>query len=79
MNHIHPFNTNIELEPKIEYYAVMVEGANAPSKLHDSIESAEDEAIRLANKENKPTYVLMVISKFERGEIIKTEMVNLKK
>jgi hypothetical protein len=48
--------------PQFRYYAIMVMGRSAPTKLHDSLEDAEKEAIRLAEKEKCKVYVLKAIS-----------------
>lgn len=45
-------------------YALMVDGRSAPTKLHDSLDDAEKEAIRLAEKEKCKVYVLKAISEF---------------
>lgn len=45
-------------------YALMVEGRSAPTKLHDNLEDAEKEAIRLTEKEKCKVYVLKAISEF---------------
>ncbi len=59
-------------------YAIMVVGGKALSKLYETLELAEEEAKRLTDKKNKTTYVLRTIIKFERGDVKKTEIVNLK-
>lgn len=55
-------------------YSVMVEGKTSPTKFHDSYEVAEQEAIRLVNKENKPTYVLMAVSLVELNSVKVTSL-----
>jgi len=52
-------------------YALMVEGRSAPTKLHDSLEDAEKEAIRLAEKEKCKVYVLKAISEFSITQEVK--------
>jgi hypothetical protein len=56
---------NKKMETKTEKFVVMVEGRNAPTKLHDTYESAEIEAKRLCEKERKNAYVLKVVSLIE--------------
>lgn len=57
-----------------KWYSVMVENRSLPSQLHDSYESAEKEAKRLAIKERNTTYVLLVVSKIELNDVTITSM-----
>lgn len=59
-----PVYKHEKTDPQFRYYAIMVEGRNAPTKLHDNLEDAEKEAIRLAEKENCKVFVLKAISEF---------------
>jgi hypothetical protein len=57
-----------------EYFAVMVEGRQTPSRLYTALSDAETEAIRLAQKERLTTYVLKAVAKYELNEVIKTQL-----
>lgn len=50
-------------------FAVMVEGKQLPSRLHDSLEEATTEAIRLAKTTRQDVYVLKVVAKAEITEV----------
>ena len=53
-----------------EYFAVMVEGKQTPSKLYENdYDSAEKEATRLCTQTKNTTYVLKVVSKIELNEV----------
>jgi hypothetical protein len=53
-----------------EYFAVMVEGKQTPSKLYENdYESAEKEATRLCTQTKNTAYVLKVVSKIELNEV----------
>jgi len=47
------------------FYMVFVEGQNQPTYKHESLESAEIEAKRLAKLTDKKAYVLCSIKSFE--------------
>lgn len=49
---------------------VFVEGENTPACKHKSIESAENEAKRLAETLNKKAYVLCSVKSFEVSKFI---------
>jgi hypothetical protein len=66
-----PVYKHEKTDPQFRYYAIMVEGRNAPAKLHDNIEDAEKEAIRLAEKEKCKVYVLKAISEFSITQEVK--------
>ena len=53
-----------------DQFAVMVEGKSTPSKLHDTLESAQNEAVRLARLERTDVYILEVIGKAEISDVI---------
>lgn len=55
-------------------YAVMVEGKQTPSKLHDTYESAENEAKRITYQEKRTTYVLQTVAKLELNNIQITKL-----
>ena len=59
-------------DDKEEYFMVYVVGKNSPTQLHNEIETAESEAIRLTQKERTTTFVLKAVSKFELNEVKKT-------
>lgn len=48
-----------------EFYMVFVEGCATPSYKHENLESAEDEAKRLATLLKKKAYVLCTIKSIE--------------
>lgn len=50
-------------------FAVMVEGKQLPSKLHDTFDQAKDEATRLARLERRDVYVLKVVAKAEISDV----------
>lgn len=50
-------------------FAVMVEGRQLPSKLHDTFDQAKDEATRLARLERKDVYILKVVAKAEIADV----------
>lgn len=52
-----------------EQYAVMVEGKQGPSKLHNSLEEATMEATRLAKITRQDVYVLKVVAKAEISDV----------
>ena len=43
------------------FYMVFVEGKNAPTKKYDDINEANEEAMRLAEKEHTNAYVLKAV------------------
>lgn len=45
-----------------DYFAVMVEGMQTPSKVYSTYDEAEAEAKRLTLKERKTTYVLKAVA-----------------
>lgn len=47
------------------FYMVYLDGMNTPACKHPSLESAENEAKRLAEAHNKRAYVLCSIKSFE--------------
>jgi hypothetical protein len=53
-----------------EYFAVMVDGKQTPSKLYkNDYDGAEKEASRLCSHTKMTTYVLKVVSKLELNEV----------
>ena len=54
------------------FYMVYVEGERGPAYKHSSIESAENEAKRLAKKTGKKAYVLVSAKSYEL-DLFKTE------
>jgi hypothetical protein len=50
-------------------FALMVEGKQAPSKLHDSLEEATAEATRLAKITRQDVYILKVVGKAEISDV----------
>jgi len=50
------------------FFMVFVAGGNAPAFVHSTIESAENEAKRLAKTLNKKTFVLMSYKSYELNE-----------
>lgn len=50
-------------------FAVMVEGKQLPSKLHDTFDEAIYEASRLARLEIKNVYILKVVAKAELSDV----------
>jgi len=50
-------------------FALMVEGKQAPSKLHDSLQEATTEATRLAKITRQDVYILKVIGKAEISDV----------
>lgn len=52
------------------FFMVFVEGENTPACKHKSIESAENEAKRLAETLNKKAYVLCSVKSFEVSKFI---------
>lgn len=65
---------NKNMETKTEKYVVMVEGRNAPTKLHESYESAEYEASRLCRKEQLPVYICKAVTKVELNQVTITKL-----
>lgn len=62
------------METKTEKYVVMVEGRNAPTKIHDSYEAAEYEAKRLCLKEQLPVYICKAVTKVELNQVTITKL-----
>ena len=58
-----------------KFYMVYVEGRNAPSKKFERYQEAEEEALRLCEKEKSKVFVLESIVKFEMKNIVKTVLV----
>jgi hypothetical protein len=52
------------------FFMVFVEGENTPTYKHKSIESAENEAKRLAETLDKKAYVLCSVKSFEVSKFI---------
>ena len=50
-------------------FAVMVEGKQSPSKLHETFDQAKDEATRLARLERRDVYILKIVAKVELSDI----------
>jgi hypothetical protein len=50
-------------------FAVMVEGKQLPSKLHETFDEAKDEATRLARLEKQSVYILKTVAKAEIADI----------
>lgn len=50
-------------------FAVMVEGKQTPSKIHEEFADAETEAIRLAKLERQPVYILKAVAKVEMTDV----------
>lgn len=50
-------------------FAVMVEGKQTPSKVHEEFADAEAEAIRLAKLERQPVYILKAVAKVEMTDV----------
>ena len=50
-------------------FAVMVEGKQTPSKLHDTFDQAKDEATRLVRLERKDVYILKAVAKAEISDV----------
>ena len=59
---------------KAAYFAVMLEGASAPSVLHDSYEKAHAEAVRLVGNTRKKGYILKAVAKVECNDVKVTPM-----
>lgn len=59
---------------KAEYFAVMLEGAQTPSVLHDSYEKAHSQAVELVSKTRKKGYILKAIAKVECNDVKITPM-----
>lgn len=57
-------------------YLVMVEWASAPSHHHKKMGEAKKEAIRLAKKTGKPTYLLQTLKKYDT-EVTETSYKNV--
>jgi hypothetical protein len=55
-------------------YVVMVEGRNAPSRIWNNYQQAEDEAKRLCIKEKLTAYVCEAITKIELNDVIVTKL-----
>lgn len=54
------------------FFMIYVEGKNSPVAQYTTIEEAENDAIRLCEKEKRKTYILKAIEKFELKNIEKT-------
>lgn len=54
------------------FFMIYVEGKNSPVAQYATIEEAENDAIRLCEKEKRKTYILKSIEKFELKNIEKT-------
>ncbi len=55
-------------------FAVMVEGKQTPSKIHEEFADAETEAIRLAKLERQPVYILKAVAKVEMTDVKVTHL-----
>lgn len=55
-------------------FAVMVEGKQTPSKVHEEFADAETEAIRLAKLERQPVYILKAVAKVEMTDVKVTHL-----
>lgn len=55
-------------------YAVMVEGKQTPSKLHETYECAMLEAVRLCRLERKKCYVLEVVGVADISDVVTTDL-----
>jgi hypothetical protein len=55
-------------------FAVMVEGKQTPSKIHEEFADAETEAIRLAKIERQPVYILKAVAKVEMTDVKVTHL-----
>lgn len=55
-------------------FAVMVEGKQTPSKIHEEFVDAETEAIRLAKLERQPVYILKAVAKVEMVDVKVTHL-----
>ena len=56
------------------FYMIYVEGGNAPTYKHETLESAQYEAKRLADKSDKKVYILCSVCSIERKQY---DIVNL--
>ena len=50
-------------------FAVMVEGKQTPSKIHEEFDDAQNEAIRLAKIERQRVYILRAVAKVEMTDV----------
>lgn len=50
-------------------FAIMVEGKQSPSRIHNSFMEAKSEAIRLARQEKRDVYILKLIAKAELADV----------
>ena len=64
------------MKEKNNIYAVMVVGKYAPQKVYTNYEEAEEEAIRLCNKERMQTYVLKAITSVTLNNVTVTKLEN---
>ncbi len=55
-------------------FAVMVEGKQTPSKIQESFEDAQSEAIRLTKQERQKVYILKAVAIVEMVDVKVTHL-----
>ena len=55
------------------FFMVFLEGERTPTYKHDTLESAENEAKRLAKLHGKKAFVLVTVKSFELNEFIEMD------